>query len=475
MKREKGITLIALVVTIVVLIILAAVSISMLTGENGIIKQASNAKDATEQARVEELVDLAVNILIGENQGSTNGITPEMVAEEVNEMEDRDDIYAEGNTFPTNIIFPEEGRKVEINLTEKENLGEIYDVDVDDSNIAPPDLFNYQIIDETEIGATILGELPTKKVAITGIKEEYCNSYKESTEYTDTNYEIIYEGTKISDTLVIPYQVEIDNEMYTIIGANLFALGDDGVLFPKVETVIYPNTIEYIYGNREGGVETNTTLKTVILPNKLKSLDKAFIGCSALSNITIPDGLTYIGDSAFKGCSGLINITIPDSVTEIEDRAFSGCSGLTKIIIPDSVTSIGMHVFEGCTGLTNIIIPNSIKTIRENSFEGCTGLKTIKIPDSVTSIGSFAFMNCTELTSLEIPNTVTSIGYRAFEGCTNITSITIPNSVTSMGEYVFAGWTPSQIINISFIKNQLPYLWKQNWDYNCNATINYLK
>ena len=74
MRKEKGITLIALVVTIVVLLILAGVSISMLTGENGIITQAQNSKEATEQARVEELVDLAVNSLIGENQGSTNGI-----------------------------------------------------------------------------------------------------------------------------------------------------------------------------------------------------------------------------------------------------------------------------------------------------------------------------------------------------------------------------------------------------------------
>ena len=106
--NERGITLIALVVTIVVLLILAGVSISMLTGENGIIKQASNAKDATEQAKVEELVDLAVNSIIGENKGTTNGITPEMIADEVNEMENRSDVYAEENTFPTKIIFPDE-------------------------------------------------------------------------------------------------------------------------------------------------------------------------------------------------------------------------------------------------------------------------------------------------------------------------------------------------------------------------------
>ena len=53
-NKEKGITLIALVVTIVVLLILAGVSISMLTGENGIITQAQDAKLATERLSLRE-------------------------------------------------------------------------------------------------------------------------------------------------------------------------------------------------------------------------------------------------------------------------------------------------------------------------------------------------------------------------------------------------------------------------------------
>ena len=68
MKRnERGITLIALVVTIVVLLILAGVSISMLTGENGIITQASNAKDKTGKANAEEQVQMAVIASTGTN------------------------------------------------------------------------------------------------------------------------------------------------------------------------------------------------------------------------------------------------------------------------------------------------------------------------------------------------------------------------------------------------------------------------
>ena len=58
MKRNKGITLIALVITIIVLLILAGIAIAMLSGENGILKKAAEAKTKTEQAQKEEEITL---------------------------------------------------------------------------------------------------------------------------------------------------------------------------------------------------------------------------------------------------------------------------------------------------------------------------------------------------------------------------------------------------------------------------------
>ena len=346
--KEKGITLIALVVTIVVLLILAAVSISMLTGENGIVTQAQKSKDETEQARVQELVDLAVNSLIGENLGSTNGITPQMVAEEVNKMENRNDVYAEGSEFPTKIIFPEEKRKVDVDLEQKIDLSEMYEVSVNEEDIAPQDLFDYEIIDEAEVGTLTLSELPTKKARIIRIKEEYCNS--KQVENSNTNYEIDYKGNKISDTLVIPYKVDgkcieggTEGEMYTITEVQLRAEGNSatacdigwlGTNFPKIETVIYPNTVEKVYGIRkgEGFEEANETLKTVVLPNGLKTIgEMSFCNCDGLISITMSNNVTSIGKYAFVDCSSLTNITIPNSVKSIENKAFYRCSGLTTV------------------------------------------------------------------------------------------------------------------------------------------------
>ena len=85
MKEKKGITLIALVVTIVILLILAAVSISMLTGENGIITQAKRAKEETERASREEELRLAYSNLIGTIESDSN---KEYIEEALKEMVD---------------------------------------------------------------------------------------------------------------------------------------------------------------------------------------------------------------------------------------------------------------------------------------------------------------------------------------------------------------------------------------------------
>ena len=177
------------------------------------------------------------------------------------------------------------------------------------------------------------------------------------------------------------------------------------------------------------------------------SIGGAFSNCSSLTNITIPDGVTSIGDFAFNGCTSLTGITIPDSVTSIGSWAFHICINLTNITIPDSVTSIGDFAFWGCSSLTSITIPNSVTSIGKRAFEDCSNLTSITIPNSVTSIGVAAFRDCSNLTNITIPDSVTSIGSRAFENCTSLTSITIPKNVTDIGAGAFQGCKELRIIN----------------------------
>ena len=72
MKEQKGITLIALVITIIVLLILAGVSIAMLTGNNGVLTKATTAKSETAVAEVKEQVMLAMNEILMNANDPTN-------------------------------------------------------------------------------------------------------------------------------------------------------------------------------------------------------------------------------------------------------------------------------------------------------------------------------------------------------------------------------------------------------------------
>ena len=99
-NREQGITLIALVITIIVLLILAGITISALTGDNGILAQAAKAKEETEKAKTNEQTDLAkMEDLINE---SVNGSEVEQVTDTAPGVLERND--TETNTYTINSI-----------------------------------------------------------------------------------------------------------------------------------------------------------------------------------------------------------------------------------------------------------------------------------------------------------------------------------------------------------------------------------
>ncbi|RYD26383.1 MAG: leucine-rich repeat domain-containing protein, partial [Verrucomicrobiaceae bacterium] len=134
-------------------------------------------------------------------------------------------------------------------------------------------------------------------------------------------------------------------------------------------------------------------------------------------------------DHSFSGCTGLTSLTIPGGVTSIGDYAFYSCTGLTSVTIPESVTSIGDYSFERCTGLINVTIPGSVTSIGNVAFNGCTGLTSVTIPGSVTSIGQYAFSSCENLQNVIFKGNAPSVGRDIFSfAAPNFTVMTFPGS-----------------------------------------------
>jgi hypothetical protein len=171
--------------------------------------------------------------------------------------------------------------------------------------------------------------------------------------------------------------------------------------------------------NSLGNVNTTGSVGAILKDNSAKyvSLD--------LSGSVI----TGIEDNAFLSCTNLISVNIPNNVTSIGERAFDGCTGLASVNIPNGVTSIGSNAFNRCISLTSINIPNSVTSIGIAAFQSCAGLTSITIPSSITGIAGSAFNRCTSLTSVTIPSSVKSIGDWSFGNNTNLTSVTFQGTI----------------------------------------------
>ncbi len=244
------------------------------------------------------------------------------------------------------------------------------------------------------------------------------------------------------------------------------------------------------------------SLASITIPNSVASIgSNTFNDCSSLTSIIIPDSVTSIGSDAFNDCSShtsitvakgnkkyksvdgvlysqdmtsivrvpasckLTQFTIPNSVTSIGDCAFRNCRSLASIKIPNSVTSIGAEAFACCFSLSSIRLPKSVTSIGESAFGACSVLTSIDIPNKVTSIARRTFINCSHLSSITIPSSVTSIGEGAFVLCGMLTSITIPKSVTSIGKEAFFNARALKKIIINAKKRNV--VLGADWDNNC--------
>ena len=405
--RNKGITLIALVVTIVVLLILAGVSISMLTGDDGIITKSKEARISTELSGYKEELELY-----------------------------KSEKYIENNEFEETTLTA--GKEdLNYNTKESEEEGNIKTIipDISDEYFEKLEVIKGELLINTQNKSEI-------KIA-QGLGIE-ANPYDiKDGVLLSSNGNLLLMDEK-TGSLTIPDRV-------TAIGEGAFTN------LEGLKTIIIPSTVKRIERN---AFKNNTTLENVIIQEKdgqgVEYIGTyAFYGCSNLQTINLPDTITTIGGSCFRNCTKINNVKLPSNLKTLDIQTFSGCTNLQNIELPQNLEALNAECLAG-TSITKIKLPKnlsnieiralSISTLQEintsenNYFEFKNGvlyskdLKTlvmalpnvtnINMESTVETIQGFAFEYCNKLSNINITEKVKSIGKSAFSN-SNLIGITV--------------------------------------------------
>ena len=225
-------------------------------------------------------------------------------------------------------------------------------------------------------------------------------------------YELLDDGTaKITGVKSSPINLEIPSE---VDGYTVTAIGDSAFF--------------------------ESSAKKVVLPETVTSIGScSFLEMSNLTEIIIPDSVTYFGNRAFEGTAFYNNTSNwEDGVLYIGNHLIKASNETpSEYVIKSGTKTIAASAFETCNSITSVVIPDSMTSISKYAFFSCKTLASVTIPDSVTLIDEEAFSYCDSLTSVTIPDSVTKIGYSAFYNCVSLNDIIIPDSVTSIGGGAF--------------------------------------
>lgn len=247
-----------------------------------------------------------------------------------------------------------------------------------------------------------------------------------------------------------------DGETQLVIGEKdeLYEDGEEGegVKLPK-----YNYTFRY------------TALTEVTLPTRLEYLGGAtFYGLTSLEKVTFPAAdseLTAIGSSAFSGVNNAVfeNIDKLTKLTLISNGAFNNVTSLHEITLHDSVTMIGKDAFAS-SGLTSIDVPANVKYIGDRAFGYATelesfvwesdGVSEYKLGTSVFEV--YAYNGTTKLSNVVLPEGLVELPDGAsnsgtFSYTSALTSIVLPSTLKKIGAYSFykGGLTALDLSNSS--------------------------
>lgn len=252
-----------------------------------------------------------------------------------------------------------------------------------------------------------------------GVPQEELEVVAEYFGITDLNAETFIVGDSNGEPLPIGI-IMSQNEIQTLIS--------DNNVFSCVNEYYFSDN-EYVYNwddtNQAYSVRILDDNKTEYTPVRVNVYDKqvalnnTYRDCENLTNITIPHGISVVGDNAFSNCPALESIHLPSSISHFGDNAF--VLPLGKNHVPYSVYYNGT-----ITQWLNIDFNGSFCNpciYGADLYINGELVNALNLPDGISEIGTAVFMGCGSLTSIVIPVSVEEIHNIAFANCNNLRNI----------------------------------------------------
>ncbi len=264
-----------------------------------------------------------------------------------------------------------------------------------------------------------------------------------------------YIGSNTFNSCIGLEKITIPNSV-TKIGNNAFynCIG--------LKSVNIPNSVTYIGSSAFNGC---TALSRIEIPGSLSKIgNNAFYNTELYNNENNwEDDLLYLNTVLIES-KATCTCSVKEGTKIIADYAFYNNDDITDVIIPDSVTYIGNYTFYDCEKLEKIHLGQNIISIGDYAFYSCNNLKSMVIPSSVLSIGSHAICG-NNLLSVTIGRNIKKIGEYNFYACENLEDVTfLGDDRINIGEYVF-----SQCNKLKIICNENSFI----HDYADSNGLNY--
>jgi hypothetical protein len=210
---------------------------------------------------------------------------------------------------------------------------------------------------------------------------------------------------------------------------------------------------------RQGFLRNCNSLMSVRIGTGLTHLPDAFVGCTSLRELTLPDTLVSLGCTGVdvnvkvpttlgfaRGCTSLKSIHLGRYVTHIGRGFAAGCPGIESVALPDTLLTVGDHFFAS-SGLRSIQLPEQLQSIGEHAFAGCLHLTELTVPDSTTDVGSSFLAGCRALRTVHFGSRVKCLESRTCGDCISLVRVHVPANVTSIKSEVFSGCTRLRTID----------------------------